>query len=203
MPTEKHAYQAGVYHSHVTEWGGRVKTDVRLVPGPAKRTKRIVAGVVFAVMGRGLVACARLDGRVRAEAGSWPEGTAITLAISPGSPRVTVRKQDGRLHTLGSRADVPSTLLVTFKSVDSALPVLLGMKGILEAFAEHRATVKGDLGIAMSLVRCLHIVEGYLYPDIMTRRILPRPAVREAGHLRAYAGLLGTAANLGEKGAGL
>lgn len=157
--------------------------------GVARRAKRLLAGIVFWVMGRGIVACARLDDRVRDEVASWPEGTVVTLLMWPGTPKTSVRKADGRLIALGSR-DIEPTLLVTFKSVAASVPVLLGMKSVLQAFAEHRATVKGDIGLAMSLVRCLHIVEGYLFPDIMTRRILPRPATRQAGHLRAYAGLL-------------
>ncbi|MDZ4178163.1 MAG: hypothetical protein U1E29_02845 [Coriobacteriia bacterium] len=157
--------------------------------GITRRSKRLLAGVIFWVMGRGLVASARLDSRVRDEVAGWPEGSVVTLEMWPGTPRTSVRKADGRLTALGSH-EVESTLLVTFKSVRASVPVLLGMKAILQAFAEHRATVRGDLGLAMSLVRCLHIVEGYLYPDIMTRRILPSPATRQAGHLRAYAGLL-------------
>jgi len=179
-----------------------VKTDIQVCAGVGKGFKRGVARVVFAVLGRGLVACSRLDSRVRAEALAWPDGTAITLAIAPGCPRTTIIKRDGRLRALGGTRDTTPTLLVTFKSVDGALPVLLGMKSVLQAFAEHRATVLGDLGLAMSLVRCLHVVEGYLFPDIMNRRILPREAVREAGHLRAYVGLLGRTADLGQEGAG-
>ncbi|MBU4555847.1 MAG: hypothetical protein KJ747_03120 [Actinobacteria bacterium] len=161
--------------------------------GIIRRTKRLLAGIIFWVMGRGLVACARLDSRVRDEVATWPDGSVITLMMWPGTPKTSVRKFDGRLTALGSR-DIEATLRVTFKSVAASVPVLLGMKAILQAFAEHRATVRGDLGLAMSLVRCLHIVEGYLYPDIMTRRILPSPATRQAGHLRAYAGLLGASA---------
>lgn len=179
-----------------------MKTDIRVCPGAGKRVRKAVAGLVFAVLGRGLVACSRFDTRVRDEALTWPEGTTITLAIAPDCPRTTVLKRDGKLHALGRSRDVTPTLLVTFKSVDGALPVLLGMKSVLQSFAEHRAVVKGDLGLAMSLVRCLHIVEGYLFPDIINRRILPRAAVREAGHLRAYAGLLGRTADLGQEGAG-
>jgi hypothetical protein len=173
-----------------------METDVRVRPGAAKSAKRLLAGVVFAVMGRGLVACARLDSRVAADAAEWPDGTVVTLEIAPRGPRTTVRKRDGRLEALGGRKDVESTLLVTFKNVDGALPVLLGMKGVLQSFAEHRATLAGDVSLGISLVRCLHVVEGYLFPDIMTRRILPRPAAREVGHLRAYAGLLARTAIL-------
>jgi hypothetical protein len=173
-----------------------METDVRVRPGAAKGSKRVLAAVVFAVMGRGLVACARLDSRVRAEVLSWPECTVVTLAIAPRGPRTTVCKEAGRLVALGGRAGVEPTLLVTFKNVDGAVPVLLGLKGVLQSFAEHRASLAGDIGLGISLVRCLHIVEGYLFPDIMNRRILPRPAVREVGHLRAYAGLLRRSAEL-------
>jgi len=50
-------------------------------------------------------------------------------------------------------------------------------------------------------VRCLHVVEGYLFPDLMTRRILPRPATRQVGHLRAYAGLVLRTASVPTEGA--
>lgn len=173
-----------------------METDVRVKPGAAKAAKRALAAVVFAVLGRGLVASTRLDSRVRAEVESWPDDTVVTLEIAPRGPRTTVRKADGRLEALGGRAGVEPTLLVTFKNVEAAVPVLLGMKGVLQSFAEHRASLAGDLALGMSLVRCLHIVEGYLFPSVMTRRILPRPATLEVGHLRAYAGLLGRTASL-------
>jgi hypothetical protein len=160
-----------------------------------KRGRKAVAAVVFAVLGRGLVAAARLDERVRAEAGAWPEGTVITLGIGPFGPQVSWRAGGGMLEYLGG-AEVEPTLAVTFKSVDGALPLLLGMKSVLGAFAEHRAMVTGDLALAMSFVRCLHIVEGYLFPDLMTRRILPRPAERRAGHLVAYGALVHRRARL-------
>ena len=173
-----------------------METDVRVRPGAGKAAKRLLAAVVFAVMGRGLVAWARLDSRGRAVVAAWPDGTVVTLAIAPRGPRTTVRKSDDTLKALGGRTGVEPTLLVTFKNIDGALPVLLGMKGVLQSFAEHRATLAGDVSLGISLVRCLHVVEGYLFPDLMTRRILPSPAKREVGHLRAYAGLLARTAEL-------
>ncbi len=160
-----------------------------------KRAKKALTAVVYGVLGRGLVASARLDDRVRDEVRSWPDGTVVTLRIAPFGPQVSWRAASGSLEYLGG-AEVASDLLVTFKSVDDAIPLLLGMKPVLGSFAEHRATVRGDLAVAMSLVRCLHIVEGYLFPDIMTRRILPHPAKRRASHLTAYVFLIFRTASL-------
>jgi hypothetical protein len=147
------------------------------------------------VLGRGLVAAARLDERVHAEVAGWPEDTVITLRIAPFGPQASWHKGGGVLTFLGGGVVTP-TLLVSFKSVDGALPLLLGMKSVLGAFAEHRATVRGDLALAMSLVRCLHIVEGYLFPDVITRHILPHPAERRVGHLVAYGTLVFPRASL-------
>lgn len=160
-----------------------------------KRGRKALAAVVYAVLGRGMVACARLDERVRSEIRTWPDGTVVTLRIAPFGPQVSWRASGGELAYLGG-ADVSADLLVTFKSVDDAIPLLLGLKAILGSFAEHRATVRGDLAVAMSLVRCLHIVEGYLFPDVMTRRILPHPAERRSSHLTAYAFLIFRTASL-------
>ena len=160
-----------------------------------KRGRKALAAVVYAVLGRGLVASARLDQRVRDEVRSWPDGTVVTLRIAPFGPQVSWRTSGGTLTYLGG-AEAPTDLLVTFKSVDDAIPLLLGMQSVLAAFAEHRATVRGDLALAMSLVRCLHIVEGYLFPDIMTRRILPHPAERRGSHLAAYVFLIFRTASL-------
>lgn len=173
-----------------------METDLRVRPGAAKAVKRALAAIVFVVLGRGLVACTRIDPRVRSEVETWPEGTVVTLEVAPRGPRTTVRVSGGRIDALGGRAGLEPTLVVTFKSIEGAVPVLLGLKGVLPAFAEHRASLAGDLALGMSLVRCLHIVEGYLFPDLMTRRILPRPASRRVGHLRAYAALLGRTAPL-------
>lgn len=162
-----------------------------------KTVRKALAAVVFAVLGRGLVAAARLDASVRGEVRSWPAGTVVTLRIAPWGPQVSWRRTEDAIEHLGGRDVQKPSLLVTFKSVDHAIPLLLGLKPVLRAFAEHRATVAGDLALAMSFVRCLHAVEGYLFPDFMTKRILPRPAERESSYLAAYAALVFRAARIG------
>jgi hypothetical protein len=152
-----------------------------------KRARKALAAVVFVVLGRGLVSAAKHDRRVRDEVRAWPEDTVVAIGVAPDGPRLTLRKHSGRLEYLGTRSALRPTLYVEYKSVDMALPVLLGMKGILQAFAEHRSTLCGDIGLGMSLVRCLHIVEGYLFPDVVNVRVLPGRPHREASRLAVYA----------------
>ena len=161
-----------------------------------KRLRKALAAMVFVFLGRGLVAAARLDSRVHDEVAGWPEGTVVTIAVAPDGPRTSWRYAAGRLEHLGGRSRLAPTLLVTYKSVDVALPVLLGMQGILAAFTEHRSTLAGDIGLGMSLVRCLHIVESYLFPDVIGRHVLPGPPSRQVSHVRAYAALVSRAATV-------
>ena len=155
--------------------------------GRQKRFSKALAGIVFVVLGRGLVAAAKHDARVRTEVARWPEGTVIVLGIAPDGPTLAVRKLRGRLAYLGGAGGLKPTLYVEYKSVDVALPVLIGRQGILQAFAEHRSTLVGDIGLGMSLVRCLHIVEGYLFPRFITRPIVPGAITREVSMLTVYA----------------
>jgi hypothetical protein len=155
-----------------------------------KRVRKAVAGAVFVFLGRGLAAAAKHDSRVRGEVGSWPEGTVLVIGVAPDGPRMTVRKSGGKLEYLGGASSLTPTIEVEFKSIDVALPVLIGMKGMLQAFAEHRSILKGDIGLGMSIVRSLHIVEGYLFPDVIGKRVLPRAPHREVSRLAVYASTL-------------
>ena len=51
-----------------------------------KRGRKALAAVVYAVLGRGLVASARLDERVREEVRSWPDGTVVTTTYGHWTP---------------------------------------------------------------------------------------------------------------------
>ncbi len=119
-----------------------------------KRARKALAAIVFVFLGRGLVAAAKHDSRVRAEVAGWPEETIVVLAVAPDGPKLTVRKSAGRLEYLGGKSPLAPTLYVEFKSVDVALPVLIGMKGVLQAFAEHRSILRrrhrpGDVARAL------------------------------------------------------
>lgn len=173
-------------------------TQTASTPRRRKAVRKALAGVVLMFLGRGLVAAARIDGRVRRELRTWPTPTIVTIVIAPDGPKATWRWEAERLEYLGGAAGLTPTLLVTYKSVDVALPVLLGRKGILAAFCEHRSTLAGDIGLGMSLVRCLHIVEAYLFPDVIGKHVLPGEPSRESSHLRAYAALVSSAVTVKE-----
>lgn len=61
-----------------------------------------------------------------------------------------------------------------------------GRLGVSKAYAEHRFTLKGEIGKAMSLVRCIDIVEAYLFPSIITKNILKYKPQKSMGIIKTY-----------------
>ena len=65
-----------------------------------------------------------------------------------------------------------------------------GQIGIAQAYAQHRFTLRGNMGLAMPFVRCVDIAEGYLFPAVLARRILKRRPKKEISTARVYLAVL-------------
>jgi len=151
-----------------------------------KGMKALLVRILLWFLGRGICVCARLDSRVAAEVATWAEGVRICLAIAPAGPAMSLELRSGRLRFIGLQAVADPGLLITFKHLEGALPVFLGMKSIARAYAERRMTLQGDLTFAMSVVRVMLIAEAYLFPTLITRRIMQRVPHREVSQARVY-----------------
>ena len=81
-------------------------------------------------------------------------------------------------------------LEITYKSIDVAFLMFTGRLGVSKAYAEHRFTLKGEIGKAMSLVRCIDIVEAYLFPKFITKNILKEIPKKSMGLVRCYGNVL-------------
>lgn len=68
--------------------------------------------------------------------------------------------------------------------------VLTGRQGIAQAYAAHAFTLHGDVGTAMELTRCVDVVESYLFPQVMTKRILKEVAQKNCSALALYMRML-------------
>lgn len=154
--------------------------------------KTALAHIILWFLGRGFSATAARDSRIQEELAEWADGTGILLKIEPRGPAVSLQKRGKRLQFMGFRESGAANIAIFFKNLDAALLVLTGQIGIARAFAEHRFTARGDIAMAMSVVRCMTLVEAYLFPRFMTRKIMSRVPKKQVGSLRIYlAALLG------------
>lgn len=151
-----------------------------------KPGKSAVARLILWFLGRGICACAGVDSRIQTEVGAWTEGTRVMLKVDPAGPAMLIAKEGGRLRFLGLREEPDATLSIYFKHLEAALLVLTGQISIPQAYAQRRITLRGDLTFALSVVRVMQVVEAYLFPRLITARIMQRVPTREVSVLRIY-----------------
>ncbi|HEX3011700.1 MAG TPA: hypothetical protein VHQ70_06625 [Syntrophomonadaceae bacterium] len=138
-----------------------------------KRFKTILVKIVLFVLGRGFQCIAARDEIVKKEVAGWKESLVIMFQILPCGPYMSLQKKNGRLCYMGltkSYAD----LVINFKNIETAFMVFTAQIGIPEGYAQHRFSVEGDISQAMSVIRCLNMVEFYLFPRFIAKLILKR-----------------------------
>lgn len=146
-----------------------------------KRLKKALAWLVMLILGRAFQSASRWDRTVRHEVARWPEGFKVLMKVPPSGPAMALVKQKGRLKYKGSRLDDPD-LCITYKNIEGAFMIFTTQMGAEEGFAQHRMSVKGDLARAMSFIRCVKMLQAYLFPPLLSKRVLkrvPRFGLRE------------------------
>lgn len=152
----------------------------------------MVVKIVLFVLGRGFQCLAARDAAIKKEVAGWEESFSIMFRILPRGPYMTLQKINGRMRYTGMQ-ECNADLIINFKNLESAFMVFTAQLGTAQGYAQHRLSVEGDISRAMSLIRCLNIVEFYLFPALIARRILkrmPSMSLKKFG-LRIYVYLLG------------
>ncbi len=147
-----------------------------------------ISSVILFFLFRGLRVLARFDGRVKKEMEGWQDGLTIKLLCSHRGPGLTMSWSGGRL--IRRKNTSPAQITMIFKSPERALSVLTGMAGISQAYAGHYFCLEGDIHTAMSFVRCVEITEAYLFPRVMSRRILREVPAKRMPALIVYGMIL-------------
>jgi hypothetical protein len=150
-----------------------------------KSVKKQLAKIVLWFLGRGFEASAGCDSKVIEEVDSWKDHYSILIKIEGHGPCLFMEKKNSSLKYCGNQ-EAEADLSIFFKNIDAALLVLTGRIGIDTAFAQHRFVVKGDIMESMSLVRCLCIVENYLFPKFITKKILRNAYKKETSSIMLY-----------------
>ena len=145
---------------------------MRQITPKGKRFKLIIVRIVFFIFGRGICVSSRFDSKIQNELKTWPENLTLKYTVDPIGPSLVLKKANNRLNmSMSSEAD----LIIVIKSIEIAYQLLTAQMGTIQAFMEHRATMKGDVVIATSLIRILNRVQTYLFPRVIVKRLIKRP----------------------------
>ncbi len=157
---------------------------------PAKLGKRMLIKVVLVLVGRALKACYKLDSRVKAEVDSMPKNYKIRMGVKPFKLKLDFEIMGDNIR-IAKEADFIPALNITFKSAESAIYALTGMKSVAACYAEQRFAMNGDIMLGGTFIRIMNIIEAYLFPKFITRILFNRQApIRERTMARIYIGTL-------------
>ena len=151
-----------------------------------RQGKLLVETVILYVLYAGIYQLYHLDADIREEIGSWRLGRVYEMKCSGSGPGLCfMRKRDGLCRIAGSSHRQPDVIF-QFKSPDQAFQVVTGLISVADAYARHAFSLSGDIGYAMSFARVIDRTETYLFPRVMTRRILKRQEKRQVPMLYVY-----------------
>jgi len=110
----------------------------------------------------------------KAEIAGWNDGRRFAIGILPRGPSITLEKRGDRVYYLGKGLLSPDVAFL-FKNLDSGVLVFTGLMSSHQAVAECRVLIDGETSQAMELNRALAIVQTYLFPGIILKRIFKEP----------------------------
>lgn len=148
-----------------------------------------VNGIVLEVLFRAFRVLYRNDSRVKDEIDSWPDGLTLKLVCGPGGAVLAIRKDADHGVARLKRAQ-RTAITMRFKSVEGAFRLLSGQIGVAEGYAKHMFSLEGDIYQSMSFVRCVDYLEAYLFPPVISKRILKELPEKQVSSLQVYAQVL-------------
>lgn len=155
-----------------------------------RHIQQMVCGVVLQVLYRAVRVLSHCDSRIREELLALPEGQTVRFSVSPHekSKSLSFRVSGGTVQKEDPKAE--PDIHITFKNEAMAVRVFTGRMGIAGAYAAHAFMLKGNINEAMGIVRIVDLVEGYLFPKIMSRRILKEVPEKQVPSLVVYLRLI-------------
>jgi len=127
---------------------------------------------------------------LKAEIAGWKAGQTFSLGVLPDGPAVTMIKLGDEIKYLGKGIKA-SDCVILFKNLDSAILPFTGQMGSHMAFVEHRAILHGSVAEAMQASRAMVIVQSYLMPGLIFKKIFKRPPKMGVSQLLLKAKVMG------------
>ena len=142
---------------------------------PLYRLKKLVVGIALLSFGATIEKVSKKSPELKAELKDWPEGLVFALGVLPNGPAITMKHAGGVIRYLGRGYKEDPALKVLFKNVDSAFLPFTGQMGSHTAFIQHRAILHGSVVDGIKMSRAMGIVQCFLLPGIVLKRIFKTP----------------------------
>lgn len=151
-------------------------TDFMEIPPGRHLWKRLYLRCMLWFFGRAVQAAARADDGVKSEFAAMPDNFTFCLGAFPSGPYMVVGKDArGRVRHLGSSlADRTIHLHLIFKSMALFFMGFAFQESTYAANARNRLYVHGDVSHACAVVRIMDMVQVFLLPKFLAKRVVKR-----------------------------
>lgn len=142
-----------------------------IVPGK-KRVKTFVTKLSFYLFGMALQTAYRIDPLAKAEFDTWPETFCFVIKVEPRGPFMVIQKRSNTVQYMGEKEIFTADLMLHIKNIEFAFLNMVGFLSIPRAVFENRQFLTGDLGIAMSAIRCMERAVILMMPNFLAGRFI-------------------------------
>ncbi len=151
--------------------------------------KKIITKIGLFALQRGAVSLSHFNDEVQKELQAWPNGFTIKIAVKGHPIAIAWKKTNSGLKAVNpiSKSD---DLIIYFKNLNTAFNVITTLSNVPEAFTQNRIQAFGYNPDSMILIRILNIVQAYLFPPFLSKRVLKRVPhfnwKQHLGRIRVY-----------------
>ena len=148
------------------------------------KCKEEISKCILYFLYKGFKVLYKYDNELKKELMGLPENFSVNIQIAPKGYRLCLSKKNEEVSKRKRNAN--PDMNICFNNIDVAFKTLIGLKGISKAYSEHAFTLKGNVNEGMKLVRCIDIIEAYLFPKFMAKRILKQIPKKTLNPIRTY-----------------
>ena len=154
-----------------------------------KLLKKTITAIGFFALKQAMVSVCHFNKQAKEELKYFKEGYSIQLKVLPDGPKIAFEKYGDAFRTTSTNKE-NYDLVVIFKTEDIAFRIMTTLSSVPKAFTQNRLMVYGNVADSMVLIRVMNIVQSYLFPPILSKRVLKRVPKfnfgEHIGRLRVY-----------------
>ena len=151
--------------------------------------KKMITAIGFFALKQAIVSVSHFNEEVKTELNYFKEGYSIQLKVLPNGPKIAFEKHRNQLKTISVNKE-NYDLVIIFKTKEIAYRIMTTLSNVPKAFTQNRLMVYGNVADSMVLIRIMNIVQAYLFPPILSKRVLKRVPKfglgQHIGRIRVY-----------------
>ncbi len=132
--------------------------------------KKLILSLLMYVFKKGMIFLSKNDNRFAEIINELPEGFGFLIRVKHTKLKVAIIKSDHILKPLSLTENCNLTL--TFNGLCSAFLVFCGIMPQHIAFAEHKISIKGNIGDALVVTQAINKLQSVIFPDIIVKKLI-------------------------------